>query len=105
MNWILFGVSILALLLGILAYTQRWRGWVRPVPPGHYGYSVGFGLLFFGLAGLALGTARALLDAGWREAAFVAGALSVIALGIFVVSLFWMPRVLLPRWFHTVKGL
>ena len=105
MTWILSGGGILALLFGTLAYTRHWRNWIGPVAPGQYGYSVGFGFVFFGAAALAVGAANAMLEAGLTVAAYITGALGACSMLVFVVSLFWLPRALLPGWFKTAKGI
>lgn len=105
MNWVLIVIGVIAAALGVFAYLRVWRNWIRPVAPGHYGYSVGFGFLLFGIAAIAIGISSWLLAAELRSAAVVVGAIGALAMLSFAVSLFWMPRFLLPAWFKTLKGL
>lgn len=105
MNWFLFGFGLLVLTLGALAYGRVWSNWIRPVTPGHYGYSVGFGFAFFGLAAITLSATGSALAADARVLAVVLGAIGGLSLLTFGVSLFWLPRFLLPAWFRSLKGL
>ncbi|MDJ0337641.1 hypothetical protein [Cryobacterium sp. PH31-O1] len=105
MSWILLGIGLLALTLGTLAYRRIWSNWIVPVTPGHYGYSVGFGFVFMGFAAIILSATSAALADEARVLAVVLGTIGVLSMLAFAVSLFWMPLVLLPGWFKTLKGL
>lgn len=105
MSWILLGIGLLALTLGTLAYRRLWSNWIVPVTPGHYGYSVGFGFVFMGSAAIILSATSAALAAEARVLTVVLGTIGVLSLLVFTMSLFWLPRFLLPGWFKTLKGL
>ncbi|TFD91448.1 hypothetical protein [Cryobacterium serini] len=105
MSWILLGIGLLALTLGTLAYRRIWNNWIVPVTPGHYGYSVGFGFTFLGLAAIVLSAGPLALAAEARAFTLVLGAIGALSMLTFTMSLFWLPRFLLPGWFRTLKEL
>lgn len=105
MNWALLGFGLLTLTLGALAYRRVWTNWILPVPPRRYGYSVGFGFAYLGLAATLMSAADAALAADARVLTFVLGAVGTLNMLTFAVSLFWLPRFLLPSWFRSLKGL
>ncbi|MDJ0347914.1 hypothetical protein [Cryobacterium sp. PH29-G1] len=105
MNWILIGIGLVALTLGTLAYRRIWSSWIRPVTPGHYGYSVGFGFIYLGFAAIVFSATDTALAADSRILALILFTIGVLSVLTFTVSLFWLPRFLLPIWFTTLKGL
>lgn len=105
MNWTLLGFGLLTLTLGALAYRRIWINWIRPVTPGHYGYSVGFGSAFLGIAAITFSAADAADAPGLRALSLVLAGVGALSMLTFAASLFWLPRFLLPSWFRTLKGL
>ncbi|SEM93752.1 hypothetical protein E3O25_09530 [Cryobacterium sp. TMT1-3] len=105
MNWSLIGIGLVALTLGTLAYRRIWSNWIRPVTPGHYGYSVGFGFIFMGFAAIILSATDSALAADSRALTLVLFTIGFLSMLTFAMSLFWLPRFLLPGWFKTLKGL
>lgn len=96
---ILVGVVALFLIgAGLAAYTGRWRSWASADPT--FFYAIGFGILFLGI-GMGLFAVITALGDILPLAAQRVGAVAVFTfLGITLLSLFWFPRALTPRWFR-----
>ncbi len=96
---LLLGVAFL--VLGVVAYSGRWKGWMR-VRRG-FGSTIGFAWLWLGAAFLA--AAIGLLANPYSPAAFaVLIGLAAILLLVAIVGAFWLPRFLLPRWYLDARG-
>lgn len=96
---LLLGVAFL--ILGVVAYSGRWKGWMR-VRRG-FGSTIGFAWLWLGAAFLA--AAIGLLANPYSPAAFaVLIGLAAILLLVAIVGAFWLPRFLLPRWYLDARG-
>jgi hypothetical protein len=96
---LLLGVAFL--VLGVVAYSGRWKGWMR-VRRG-FGSTIGFAWLWLGAAFLA--AAIGLLANPYSPAAFAALiGLAAILLLVAIVGAFWLPRFLLPRWYLDARG-
>ncbi|MDQ1136732.1 hypothetical protein QE410_001531 [Microbacterium sp. SORGH_AS 1204] len=93
--------SVVFLLLGALAYSGRWKGWIR-VRRG-YGSTMGFAWLWLGLA-FAVCTVALLTEPYSRPAFFVLCAAAAFLLVVSLVAMFWLPRFLLPAWFRVLRG-
>jgi uncharacterized membrane protein YhaH (DUF805 family) len=99
-----FWIGLFALFLiaaGMSAYTGRWRSWASADP--RFFYAIGFGILYLGIGIGLFAVIRALSDilplAAQRTGAVVVFAL----LGITLLSLFWFPLALTPRWFRDAQ--
>ncbi len=93
--------SVVFLLLGVLAYSGRWQGWIS-VRRG-YGSTMGFAWLWLGLAFVAA-TAGLLAQPYSRLAFLILCAVAAVLLVVSVVAMFWLPRFLLPTWFRVRRG-
>lgn len=95
-------VGIALIVGGVAAYLGRWRRWAfaRPV----FSYAVGFGVLYVGIAMTIFGILTLLGDAVPLGVQRV-GAVVVLALmAMMLLSLFWFPAFLTPRWFRTERA-
>ncbi len=99
-----FWTGLFALFLiaaGLSAYTGRWRSWASADP--RFFYAIGFGILYLGI-GVGLFALITALGEALPLAAQRAGAVVVFALlGITLLSLFWFPPALTPRWFRDAE--
>ena len=93
--------SVVFLLLGALAYSGRWKGWIS-VRRG-YGSTMGFAWLWLGLA-FAAATVGLLAQPYSRLAFLVLCVVAAVLLVVSVVAMFWLPRFLLPAWFRVLRG-
>lgn len=93
----LFGPALL--IMGVLAYTGRWKGWIA-VRRG-YGSTMGFAWLYLGIA-FTVG-AGAVAVSSLRPLFFSLCAVAVLFLAVALVAMFWLPRVLLPSWYLELR--
>lgn len=94
-------LGVVFLVLGAVAYSGRWKGWMR-VRRG-FGSTIGFAWLWLGAAFLT--AAIGLLVNPYSPAAFAALiAVAAILLLVAIMGAFWLPRFLLPRWYRTWRG-
>ena len=94
-------LGVVFLVLGVVAYSGRWKGWMR-VRRG-FGSTIGFAWLWLGAAFLA--ATIGLLANPYSPAAFAALiGLAAILLLVAIVGAFWLPRFLLPRWYLDARG-
>ena len=101
----MFGVLVFGLLMifaGCLAYAGRWRSWAfaRPV----FSYGVGFGCLYMGLAFVLGWTALTVLPASMRGLMLVLLGISGALMLLMLLSFWWFPRFLQPRWFREERA-
>lgn len=101
MNPLVWLIGAGFLTLGVLAYTGRWRRWMGPARG--YGTFIGFSLLYIGIAFLAASAGVTVWDAATPVAAVLFG-IAAIALVIAIVGLWWMPRMLQPRWYRELRA-
>jgi len=94
-------LGVVFLVLGAVAYSGRWKGWMR-VRRG-FGSTIGFAWLWLGAAFLT--AAVGLLVNPYSPAAFaVLIGLAAILLLVAIMGAFWLPRFLLPRWYRAWRG-
>ncbi|WZH36420.1 MAG: hypothetical protein PIR02_16910 [Microbacterium enclense] len=96
-----FLVGVLFLVLGVIAYTGIWKGWIR-VRRG-FGSTIGFAWLWLGAA-FTTAAVAVLVQAYSRAAFFALLGVAAVLLIIAVVGAFWLPRFLLPAWYRTLRG-
>jgi hypothetical protein len=93
-------IGALIAIAGVLAYAGVWRSWaVRSTWSNN-----GFMMLYIGLCALFVATGQAAHDEqalGLAALLFVLAAASAV---IGIVSWFWLPKFLTPRWFRAVRG-
>lgn len=95
-------VGIALIVAGVAAYLGRWRRWAfaRPV----FSYAIGFGVLYVGIGMIVFGLLTVFGDAVPLGVQRV-GAVVVLALiATMLLSLFWFPAFLTPRWFRTERA-
>lgn len=93
--------SLAFLIGGVLAYTGRWQRWAVTTRLG--AYAVGFSLLYFGLAGVCAAIFFALRGTPFLPVGVAFLIVCVPAALVAVLSIFWLPRFLLPRWFKDYR--
>jgi hypothetical protein len=86
-------------IMGVLAYTGRWKGWIA-VRRG-YGSTMGFAWLYLGIA-FTLG-ACAVAVSSLPPLFFSLCLVAVLFLAVALVALFWLPRMLLPSWYIELR--
>lgn len=86
-------------IMGVLAYTGRWKGWIA-VRRG-YGSTMGFAWLYLGIA-FTMG-AGAVAVSSLRPLFFFLCAVPVLFLALALVAMFWLPRGLLPSWYLELR--
>lgn len=96
---LVFALAMIA--AGVLAYVGRWRSWAfaRPV----WSYAIGLGTLYLGI-GIGVGWVIVTFGASWPLAVqrtLIAVAFAFVL--VMLVSLFWFPRFLTPRWFRDLR--
>lgn len=97
---ILVGVFLIG--AGVAAYLGRWRRWAfaRPV----FSYAIGFGVLYVGIGMVIFGVLTVFGDAVPRGVERVAAVVVLALIAIMLLSLFWFPSFLTPRWFRTERA-
>ncbi|MCC4248932.1 MULTISPECIES: hypothetical protein [Microbacterium] len=92
-------IGLVFLAMGLLAYTGRWKGWIR----FRRGFTstIGFAWLWFGAAATTASLAAAV--SSLRPLFFLLVVISAALLVITVVALFWLPRALLPSWYLELR--
>ncbi|MBT9607485.1 hypothetical protein [Microbacterium sp.] len=102
-------MSVAAVLVGVFligaggaAYLGRWRRWAfaRPV----FSYAIGFGVLYAGIAMVIFGILTMFGDAVPLAVQRGAAAIVLALIAVMLVSLFWFPPFLTPRWFRTERA-
>jgi len=102
-------MSVTAILLGVFligtgaaAYRGRWRRWAfaRPV----FSFAIGFGTLYAGLAMVFFGVVTLLGEAVPLVVQRAAGVVVMVLMVLMLVSLFWFPTLLTPRWFREERA-
>ena len=88
-------------VMGVVAYSGAWKGWIR-VRRG-YGSTMGFAWLWLGSAFTIAALAMAIDDVS-RPAAMALVIVAVIPFLVAVVGFFWLPRFFLPSWFRVLRG-
>jgi hypothetical protein len=86
-------------IMGVLAYTGRWKGWIA-VRRG-YGSTMGFAWLYLGIAFTVAASAVAV--SSLRPLFFLLSAVAALFLMIAAVAMFWLPRALLPSWYIELR--
>lgn len=89
------------LVLGVVAYTGRWKGWIRA--RRGFGSTIGFAWLWLGAA-FAMASVALLVESYSREVFFVLLGVAAVLLVVAIVGAFWLPRFLLPTWYRTLRG-
>jgi hypothetical protein len=92
-------IALIFVAVGVLAYTGRWKGWIR-FRRG-FGSTIGFAWSWFGAAATAASLAAAV--SSLRPLFLVLVAISAGLLTITVIALFWLPRALLPSWYLELR--
>ncbi|GAA4267611.1 hypothetical protein [Frondihabitans peucedani] len=93
-------VGAAGLLLGVLAYAGVWRGWAERA-----GWTnLGFLLFYAGLCGVLLSVGSALAGAGAAAVAAFLLMLGMLSALLTIVSWFWLPSFLLPRWYRMLRA-
>ena len=83
--------------IGLACYLGLWRSWASP---RRGWFAPGFGCFYTGVATI-LGSLLLLVVDSWPAATVIAGVVAMTALyAIGILSLFWLPRLLTPRWFR-----
>ncbi|MEZ3159274.1 hypothetical protein AB1K54_01870 [Microbacterium sp. BWT-B31] len=94
-------VGAVFIAVGVATYAGWWRGWASP---GRGWYAPGFGILYAGAA-MALAGVLVLVGDAAPRAATIAGIVVMTALfATAILSLFWFPAFLTPRWFRDQRG-
>ncbi|MCG7416681.1 hypothetical protein MHY30_04065 [Microbacterium sp. ACRRU] len=93
----LFGPMLV--IMGVLAYSGRWKGWIA-VRRG-FGSTMGFAWLYLGIA-FTLG-ACAVAVSSLRPLFFSLCVATVLFLAVALVAMFWLPRTLLPSWYLELR--
>ncbi|MDQ1169692.1 cytochrome c biogenesis protein CcdA [Microbacterium proteolyticum] len=102
-------MSVTAIFLGVFligagaaAYRGRWRRWAfaRPV----FSFAIGFGTLYAGLAMVVFGVVTLLGDAVSAGAQRAAAVVVMVLMALMLLSLFWFPPFLTPRWFREERA-
>ncbi|MFS0793919.1 hypothetical protein [Microbacterium sp. 1P10AE] len=86
-------------IMGVLAYTGRWKGWIA-VRRG-YGSTMGFAWLYLGIA-FTLG-ACAVAVSSLRPLFSSLSVVAALFLVIALIAMFWLPRGLLPSWYLELR--
>jgi hypothetical protein len=94
-QWVPAIASLVFVAFGVAAYVGVARAWIRTLWPTP---TLAFGLLWFGLGG-------ALVGFGWPAMSTALGSLliglpALACWAIGLLSFFWMPQVLKPKWFR-----
>ena len=95
-------MGVLLIGAGIAAYLGRWRRWAfaRPV----FSYAIGFGVLYVGMGMVIFGVLTMLGDAVPLAVQRGAAAIVLALIAVMLVSLFWFPPFLTPRWFRAERA-
>lgn len=92
-------IGLIFVAMGVLAYTGRWKGWIR-FRRG-FGSTIGFAWLWIGIAFTVASVALAV--SSLRPLFFALTAVAAACLAIAVVAMFWLPRALLPSWYLELR--
>jgi len=97
MNFFVLIVGLAFAAIGLACYLGLWRSWASP---GRGWFAPGFGCLYIGVATVLASLLLLALDS-WPTAAVIAGVVAMTALyAIGILSFFWLPAFLTPRWFR-----
>ena len=97
MNPFVLIVGLVFVAIGVACYLGLWRSWASP---GRGWFAPGFGCLYIGVATVLASVLLLALDS-WPTAAVIAGVVAMAALyAIGILSFFWLPAFLTPRWFR-----
>ena len=97
MNPFVLIVGLAFVGIGLACYLGLWRSWASP---RRGWFAPGFGCLYTGVA-IILASLLMLVVDSWPAAAVIAGVVAMTALSaIGILSLFWLPALLTPRWFR-----
>lgn len=94
-------IAVVFVFAGVAAYSGRWKSWIS-VRRG-YGSTIGFAFLWLGAA-FWVGSLAAAVAWTWRPLFVALLAIAAVFLVVAAVGFFWLPRVLLPRWFRELRG-
>lgn len=95
-------VGLALIVAGAAAYAGRWRRWAfaRPV----FSYAIGFGVLYVGIGMVVFGVVTVFGDAVPLDVQRGAAAIVLALFAMMLLSLFWFPRFLTPRWFRQERA-
>ena len=93
-------VGLVFIATGIACYLGRWRSWATP---GRAWYAPGFGILYAGIGMLVAGLLVLVLDELPRPVVIAGLVLMTAFFALAILSLFWLPAFLTPRWFREQK--
>ncbi len=100
MNPFVLIVGLAFVGIGLACYLGLWRSWASP---GRGWFAPGFGCLYVGVA-IVLSSLLILVVDSWPTATVIAGVVAMTALyAIGLLSLFWLPAFLTPRWFREAR--
>ncbi|KSU52189.1 hypothetical protein AS029_14435 [Microbacterium enclense] len=95
-------VGVALTVAGTAAYLGRWRRWAfaRPV----FSYAIGFGVLYVGIGMVIFGILTMLGDAVPLVLERAAAVVVLALIATMLLSLFWFPAFLTPRWFRAERA-
>lgn len=100
MNALAWVVGVVFVVLGVLAYSGRWKGWIRTARG--FGTFMGFAWLYLGLALLVAGMAITLPAPAWLVAVLLG--VAAMLLLVAIVGFWWLPSFLQPAWFRRLRA-
>lgn len=92
-------IGLIFVAMGVLAYTGRWKGWIR-FRRG-FGSTIGFAWFWMGVALTVASVALAV--SSLRPLFFVLIVVAGVFLVVAAIAMFWLPRSLLPSWFLELR--
>lgn len=99
--WMLAAAAAL-IVAGVTAYRGLWRRWAFAKPV--FSYAIGFGTLYLGIGFGLIGVTQIFAmrpQPLWATTLVYVGAAAIL---LGVLSLFWFPRFLTPRWFRELRA-